>query len=300
MKPHVLALGLLLSTLAGYSQTTLTFRPDSCNGKDATVFVKTNLPQWSDKNFGHRDELSASGWTYGGQGGEDGYSRTFIDFTQLKDVPRGTHISQAILSLYGKGSSIFINQGNTGPNDCFIDRITSPWSEDSVTWNKRPAISYQHQTALQGSKGEKETWNYNVAVDVTALVQDMINLPADSSHGFCIRLQKEAYYVNLAFASSEYVNPALRPTLTLVFSSCGTVKPAQLTSTVNVEQATATPAVLGPQIGTVRISNGEEAEELPEPRRISAQALEDLKPAETKMSSPGSSSNKKAVKPKKK
>ncbi|QHS63806.1 DNRLRE domain-containing protein [Chitinophaga agri] len=300
MRPPVLALGLLLSTLTGYSQTTLTFRPDSCNGKDATVFVKTNLPAWSDKNFGHRDELSASGWTYGGQGGEDGYSRTFIDFTQLRDIPRGTRVSQATLSLYGKESSIFIKQGNTGPNDCFIDRITSPWSEDSVTWNKRPSISFMHQTALQGSRGEAQTWNYHVTVDVTALVQDMIDLPADSSHGFCIRLQKETYYVNLAFASSEYVVSTLRPALTLVFNSCDTVNLAAQASTTKVARTSETEIVSGPLIGNVRMSNGGEGEDLPVPTRVSAKPSEGVKTPETTMGNQQGGPDKKAVKTKKK
>lgn len=253
MKPQVLALGLLLSTLAGYSQTSITFRPDSCNGKDATVFVKKYLPEWANKNFGQRDELSASGWTYGGQKGGDGYSRTFIDFTQLKTIPRGTRIDQAILTLSGKDNSIYIDQGNTGPNACFIDRITSPWSEDSITWNKRPAISFQHQTVLPGTNGETEAWNYNVAVDVTALVQDMVDLPADSSHGFCIRLQKETYYVNLAFAASEHVYPTLRPALTLVFDACGTANLEQVTRVANVDKATGNMAIINQTTGEVEI-----------------------------------------------
>lgn len=227
MKHQVLSLCLLLSTYAGYSQTTLSFRPDSCNGKDATVFVKTNLPEWSEKNFGHRDEISASGWTYGGQGGEDGYSRSFIDFVDLKKIARGMTISSATLNLYGKTSSIFIKQGNVTPNDCFVDRVTSPWEESTVNWNNKPSISFVNEAVIPGS--QTTTWRYDVAVDVTKMVQDMINLPADSSHGFCIRLQKEAYYRNLLFASSEYAEAALRPQLTLVFPACG---PSPVTLTI--------------------------------------------------------------------
>ncbi len=217
MKAQVLSLCLLLSAYAGYSQTTFIFQPDSCNGKDATVFVKTGLPEWSDKNFGQRDEICASGWTYGGQGGDDGYSRSFIDFDGLKSIPRGITITSATLSLYGKTSSIFIKQGNTGPNECFIDRITSSWDE-SVTWNTRPNITHLHETVLPGSNGTQ--WKYNVDVDVTMLVQDMIDLPADSSYGFCIRLQEEGYYKNLLFASSEHTDPSLRPKLTVTFNLC--------------------------------------------------------------------------------
>ncbi|ACU62517.1 DNRLRE domain-containing protein [Chitinophaga pinensis] len=227
MKHQVLSLCLLMSVYAGYSQTTLSFRPDSCNGKDATVFVKTNLPQWSEKNFGHRDEISASGWTYGGQGGQDGYSRSFIDFVDLKKIPRGMAIYSATLYLYGKTSSIFIEQGNVSPNACFIDRVTSPWEENTVNWNNKPSISFANESIIRDSK--TATWRYDVAVDVTDMVQDMINLPADSSYGFCIRLQQEAYYRNLLFASSEYAEEALRPQLKLVFPSCG---PSPFTVTI--------------------------------------------------------------------
>jgi hypothetical protein len=233
MKAQVLSFCLLLSAYAGYSQTTFIFQPDSCNGKDATVFVKTGLPQWSDKNFGQRDEISASGWTYGGQGGADGYSRTFIDFDELKSIPRGITITSATLSLYGKTSSIFIDQGNVGPNDCFIDRITSSWNE-SVTWNTRPNITHLHETILPASNGIK--WKYNVNVDVTMLVQDMIDLPADSSYGFCVRLQEEGYYKNLAFASSEHTDPSLRPKLTVTFNLCNPAPRRTETSTINAAE----------------------------------------------------------------
>lgn len=241
MRTQVLSFCLLLSTYAGYSQTTFIFQPDSCNGKDATVFVKTNLPEWSNKNFGQRDEISASGWTYGGQGGEDGYSRTFIDFDGLKSIPRGIVITNATLSLYGKTSSIFIKQGNTAPNDCFIDRITSSWDESTVNWNNKPGISYKHQTVLPGSIDGP--WKYNVDVDVTSLVQDMIDLPADSSHGFCIRLQEEGYYRNLLFASSEHADPSLRPKLTVTFNLCNpATRRPEASSTTATSQRTATPS----------------------------------------------------------
>ncbi|MCF6407914.1 DNRLRE domain-containing protein [Chitinophaga filiformis] len=240
MKVQVLLFGLLLSAYAGYSQTTYIFQPDSCNGKDATVFVKTGLPEWSDRNFGQRDEISASGWTYGGQGGEDGYSRTFIDFDGLKSIPRGTVITSATLSLYGKTSSIFIKQGNAGDNDCFIERVTGSWDENTIGWNNKPNITYKHQTVLPGSNGSQ--WKYNVDVDVTMLVQDMTDLPADSSHGFCIQLQGEEYYRNLLFASSEHTDPSLRPKLTVTFNLCNPAPRRTETTTTSI----ANPPVIKP------------------------------------------------------
>jgi len=230
MKAQVLSLCLVLSAYAGYSQTTYIFQPDSCNGKDATVFVKVDLPEWSDKNFGQRDEISASGWTYGGQGGGEGYSRIFIDFDGLKSIPRGVAITSATLSLYGKTSSVFIKQGNAGENDCFIERVTGPWDESTLTWNNKPTTTNEHQTVLPGSKGVQ--WKYNADVDVTMLVQDMTDLPAESSHGFCIALQGEDYYRNLLFASSEHIDPSLRPKLTVTFNLCNPA--ARRTATTGV------------------------------------------------------------------
>jgi hypothetical protein len=234
-----LTLSLCLLACFAKSQSTYTFQPDACSGKDVTIFTKNGIPAAANTNFNQYAELAASGWTYSGQGGSDGYSRFLIDFDGLKNIPQGTVISSATLSLYGKSSSVFISNGNTTPNICWIQRVTSTWEESTVTWNTQPSVTTTNQTALPASTS---TWNYNVAVNVTQLVQDIINQAPANRYGFLIRLQTESYYRNLLFASSEDASASLHPKLEVKFNTCITTRVGNTTAATLVNEADPLPA----------------------------------------------------------
>jgi len=221
-KINFLFLQSALAFLAGTSafgqvtQTEMTFQPNACHGKDAHINYITNNPSAGNSNYGTLDEVVPFTWTFNGSVGS---CRALIDFTDLQLIPQGTTVTYAYLSLYGKPSSLTAPQGNYGANDCYVQRVTSSWNENTVTWNTQPASTTTNQVTLPGSNGVQ--FNYDVIdLNITTLVQDIINQPAANRYGFLIRLQTESTYRSLIFASSDYAVAARRPKLRLGLSFC--------------------------------------------------------------------------------
>ena len=111
-----------------------------------------------------------------------------------------------ILSRIDKGRRV-------GSNEILISRITSAWNESTVTWNNQPTITIQNQLLLPPSTSSTQDYTN---INVTAMVQDMINNPVQS-FGFMLQLANEAYYRSVLFASSDHSNPALHPLLQICF-----------------------------------------------------------------------------------
>jgi hypothetical protein len=197
---------LLYCAVLSYSQKTITIQPDSIAGKDALLH---GLTSEKDKNSGNSAQLPVCAWTFDG---EEGIVRSVFEF-DLKSIPKKANVIRAQLTLYAwdkaKGGDLGQHQALSGPNDCWIEKVTSPWDEKTVTWNTQP------ETTIQGRVGfsllTKEA-NQNVCVDVTELVQDMINNPT-TNFGFMLKLQNESYYRRVNFCSSDHENPALHPKL---------------------------------------------------------------------------------------
>lgn len=211
------AVAILVSSgaFSQVTQTELTFQPDACRGKDSHVSYITGNPSAANANFGSLDEVVPFTWTFGGAVGS---CRALIDFADLQLIPQGTTVTYAYLSLYGKPSSNTAPQGNSGTNSCYVQRVTSTWDENTVTWNTQPSSTTTNQAALPGSTSQ---WNYDVIdLNVTALVQDIINQPVASRFGFMIKLQNESIYKSLIFASSDYSVAAKRPKLRLGLNFC--------------------------------------------------------------------------------
>jgi hypothetical protein len=128
-------------------------------------------------------------------------------------------VTYAYLSLYGKPSSLTAPQGNAGSNSCYVQRVTSTWDEGTVTWNTQPTTTTANQVSLPGSNGVQ--FNYDVVdLNITSLLQDIINQPPASRYGIMVRLQTEATYRSIVFASSDYSNAAKRPKLRLGLNFC--------------------------------------------------------------------------------
>ncbi len=212
------ALALLVSgtTYSQVTQTELTLQPDACRGKDAHVLYITGNPSAANGNYATLEELVPFTWTFSGAVGS---SRALIDFTDLQLIPQGTVVTYAYLSLYGKPSSLTAPQGNSGANSCYIQRVTSTWDESTVTWNNQPSTTATNQVSLPGSNGVQ--FNYDVVdLNITSLIQDIINLPPANRYGLMVRLQTEATYRSLVFASSDYSNASKHPKLRLGLNFC--------------------------------------------------------------------------------
>lgn len=223
----------MLITSTGYSQLTqteMTFQPDACRGKDTRVQTVASSSSYANTNYGTTDQLVSAAWTFSGS---VGYLRTLLDFTDLQSIPQGTVVTYAYLSLYGVPSSSAISLGSYGSNACYVQRVTSSWDEGTVTWNSQPTTTTTNQVTLPGSNGVQ--WNYNVIdLNITTLVQDIINLPAANRNGFLIKLQTESYYRSMLFASSDYSDATKRPKLRIGLNFCSAAAVRQSTPETNV------------------------------------------------------------------
>jgi hypothetical protein len=194
------------------AQSTLILQPGSTDGKDA--FLQSYQPNI---NNGGSSEFNALAWTIGGT---PVIERGLIDF-DLSTIPIGAVIQSATLILYNNPNSTngFQNGQHyhgTGSNQSYLQRVTSAWNENTVTWNTQPAITTINQVILPQDTSAHQDY----VVNATALVQDIVNNPT-TSFGFLLRLTQEQQYRCLLFASSDHSNAALHPKLIVVYSSTG-------------------------------------------------------------------------------
>jgi len=210
MKKLIALFAVLLTCLTVVAQKTLTLQPNGVKGKDAVVFSCVPCG-YNNKNFGTIAENSAVAWT---KNGADYKVRSIMAF-DLSTIPAGSTVISATLSLYGAAGSEDGNHfGFFGSNKAWIQRVTAPWDENTVTWDHQPSTTTTNSVTLPGSTSG--TQNY-ANINVKMLVQDMLNDPAHS-FGFMLKLQNESVYKKLVFASSDHSNASIRPKLIVVYA----------------------------------------------------------------------------------
>ena len=186
----------------------LTLQPDSVSGKDA--FVHTMYP---DNNFGKRDMLESLAWKFSDP---QIILRSYFDF-ETSSLPMGTKIVKATLSLYEFHTSIVPSGGHYheyGTNASCIQRVTSPWSEDVISWNNQPTYTNMNKQTLQ----QDTVFNQDYpSIDMTALMQDVVNLPVNQRYGFMLSLINETGFRAMIFGSSDTVDPTKRPKLVVLY-----------------------------------------------------------------------------------
>ena len=189
------------------SQTTLTLQPDSVCGKDALIrSLSLNT------NFGNNIDFNAHSWT--NQGAPVDH-RSLIEF-DLSYIAASSTIISAYLSLYSYNSpAVGSHSTLSGSNEAVIQRITSPWNENTVTWANQPIGSPINQVILPQSTNPIQDY---LNIDVTNLVQDMISTPS-TGHGFLFKLITEQYYRRMLFASSDNPINNFHPKLVVTYST---------------------------------------------------------------------------------
>lgn len=187
--------------------TCLTMQPDNIRGRDA--YIDSRL---YDNNYGSHIDFPAMAWTNGGTPTD---VRGLIDFP-FSDIPDGATILSASLSLYSYNSPANgAHSKLSGSNESVLSRITSPWSEETVTWENQPTITTQNQVFLPESTSAIQDY---LNIDVTNMVQDMMANPT-GSYGFLLKLVTEEFYRSMIFASSDNPNPNLHPKLEVCYST---------------------------------------------------------------------------------
>ena len=211
MKNILLLLVILFSGHFTFAQSTLSLQPDSTNGEDA--FVWDFNPN---SNYGNFDNLDITAWTHTGI---PYISRLFLKFN-LSPIPVSSSISSAYLSFYHNSTITNYNGIHSGLNESNIQRITSSWQENLITWNNQPTTTALNQLFLPATtSGTQDFLN----IDVTNLVQDMVNDPSNS-FGFMMRLQTEIQYRDLLFAACEHADSTLHPKLEINYTEPTAIK----------------------------------------------------------------------------
>ena len=223
MKKTLLILNLLIIVITVFSQIdsseTIILQPNAKDGKDCYIFY---LPVQNGRfgatnttNYGD-GYLAAMEWTWDG---DVGSMRTLIEF-DLSKIPRNSKIVCARLSLYFNEQNLSYNNKNyekhstlSGSNECWIARITSEWDEQKVTWNTQPNVTTKNRVLLPASERSMQDYEN---INVTQLVQDMINEP-EGSFGFMLYMKKKQHYRSMFFAASDHENKERHPKLVITY-----------------------------------------------------------------------------------
>jgi hypothetical protein len=232
------------SVVLGQTPITVTFKPGPIIGKDAEIHeMRGCIPNGAtqpveDTNYGNIDRLRIMAWTWNSQGCGEGTFRALLKFDELSTIPANAEILSAELKLFGLplvadvGNSSYpgspYNNSSYPPghmynttNESLIQRVTSPWNEQTVTWNTQPTTTTANQITIPNTTSQWN-WNYtNSSANLVAMIQDMVNNPS-TNFGFMFKLQNETRYRSVYFVSSDHSNPALWPELTVTYTGCST------------------------------------------------------------------------------
>lgn len=202
---------LVINYLPPPADSCVTFTPGPTDGIDA--YVISNDPS---SNFANVPDFAAWTWTFGG---DLGTSRSLMKF-DLSSIPQNALITSAELSLYHSYNTT--NAGQAGTNECYLSEITSPWTENTVTWNNQPGVTANNRVYLATSTSSTQSYSN---IDVSALVQDAINTPS-AYYGWMLSLLTEQTYRSMKFGSSDNSDAAIRPSLTICYSNPTNIKGA--------------------------------------------------------------------------
>jgi len=160
--------------------------------------------------------FGAMAWTWNGQGDGPGVTRSFINYN-LSGMPVKAKISKAILYLYqNKGQArenkVAQHSSLSGSNECVLQRITSPWTEENISWATQPQTTSENQVVVPASASGIQDY----AIDVTKLVIDILQ-EKGSSYGFMLRLVDESPYRAMNFCSTNTDDKSLYPKLEIIF-----------------------------------------------------------------------------------
>ena len=216
MKYSILAI-LIWSTLFLSAQDNKNI--DSCTvlqpgferGYDAEIF-SCIASGYDTTNYGTIQDVCATAWTHSG---DTSLVRSLFKF-DLSFIPNNYIVTSARLTLYYNPSSAEGQHASlSGPNSSVLQRITTNWGENTVTWNTQPQTTTVNQVLIPSTTSSTQNF---IDIDVTQLVSDMVSNPS-SSYGFLFKQQTEQFYRKLVFASSDHPVDSLHPKLEVCVQS---------------------------------------------------------------------------------
>ena len=181
----------------------ITLQPNASEGIDA---VLSSVEEY--RNFG--DEADASIIAVK-KDGLLNVTRFAIRFN-LSEIPENAIVTKAYLTLYFNSNSD-VETDHVGDNYFVIKRITTPWSEGTISWQNQPILTTTNQITVPKSNEEMQDFSN---INVTTLVKDLL-FYKENSYGFFIRLQSETATKALLLASSDHQNSSFHPKLEISY-----------------------------------------------------------------------------------
>lgn len=182
----------------------ITLRPSNQTG----TMINTESPN---TNYGITNLFYSATWTCSGSTCLD---RGLIQF-DLSSIPSNATITNASLSLYADNSASvgYAGEPTYGSNNAaWLQRITSAWSPNTVTWNTQPTSTTVDEVTLAQSTGTSENYTLNV----TQLITDI--MVSGNNYGFKLLQQNESTpYQSLIFGSSSNADSTIRPQLQVCY-----------------------------------------------------------------------------------
>lgn len=194
------------TTIITTNDTCIMLKPNGIKGKD--IHIINSMPNSNNDPF---PEFLITAWTCNGNLCND---RELIQF-DLSSLPTSAIISKALINLYANPNPITIPSANYGnSNSILIQRITTPWNEQTVTWNTKPTTVTTNQVTVPQSISSNQNC---LNIDVTNLVKDMI-LDSANSFGFNFQMVDEnTYYNGRDFATSDYPDSSKWPSIEICY-----------------------------------------------------------------------------------
>lgn len=174
-------------------------QPNASDGTDAIISSINEI-----QNYGSEPDASIAAVYNSGQ---LNVTRFAIKF-DLSTLPEGAIITKAYLSLYFNNTS-GISDNHAGDNYFTIRRITTDWTENTISWQNQPILTNTNQITVPKSTIELQDFTN---IDVTSLVKDLV-FYTENSYGFFIRLQSETATKIVLLASSDHQNANYHPKL---------------------------------------------------------------------------------------
>ena len=176
-------------------------------GKDAQVNSISPDNNYAAYGFGVLHAMAGT-WS-----GTPGAIRIYMQF-DYSSIPAKAEVESVKLKLYADTVNVSITgppKGHTsltGPNEIYVKRVISPWSETTLTWNTQPSTDNVNRLELPASTSRSQAYT----IDITKFAQDEMAEPT-KYHGIMIQMKDETPWRAVAFRSSDDTLAARRPEL---------------------------------------------------------------------------------------
>lgn len=210
---HALFIAVIGSHFPAQAQTTLILSPS----QDTEIGYHDN---YNSANTNYNSAYHLSAFAQPGAVGGVNKGRGLMKFN-LAAIPADATVLGAFITFSASGPTdgvgVVTSVGSTGLNSAKLFRVTSPWNDNTATWNNQPSTTNMNAAPLPQSTYPMQ--NY-LNVDVTTLVQDMVADPANS-FGFLLKLDNETPSRGLCFYGGLAPQADKRPQLVVIYGDCG-------------------------------------------------------------------------------